>query len=37
LKKLNDTNENIAELKVKLAKMQPELAQKNDELKVALA
>ena len=37
MKKLNDTNDNIADLKVKLAKMQPELAQKNEELKVALA
>lgn len=32
LKKLNNTNANIAELKVKLAEMQPLLKVKNDEL-----
>jgi dynein heavy chain, axonemal len=36
LKKLNDTNTNIAELKIKLADMQPKLVVKNEELKVAL-
>ena len=36
LKKLTDTNTNIADLKVKLAEMQPKLVQKNEELKVAL-
>ena len=36
LKKLNDTNDKIAVLKVALADMQPKLVQKNEELKVAL-
>ena len=36
LKKLNDTNSNIAELKIRLAELQPLLKQKNDELKIAL-
>jgi dynein heavy chain len=36
LNKLNDTNKNIAELKIKLATMQPILAAKNEQLKVAL-
>ena len=36
LKKLNNTNANIAELKVKLAELQPLLKTKNEELKVAL-
>jgi len=36
LKKLNDTNTNIAELKIKLADMQPKLKVKNEELAVAL-
>lgn len=36
LKKLNDTNTNIAELRIKLADMQPKLVAKNEELKVAL-
>lgn len=36
LKKLNNTNANIAELKVKLAELQPLLKIKNDELKIAL-
>lgn len=36
LKKLNNTNANIAELKVKLAELQPLLKLKNEELKVAL-
>mmetsp|Transcript_34320 Transcript_34320/g.25396 ORF Transcript_34320/g.25396 Transcript_34320/m.25396 type:complete len:173 (-) Transcript_34320:2731-3249(-) len=36
LKKLNDTNASIAELKVKLAEMQPLLQKKNEDLKVAL-
>ena len=36
LKKLNDTNTNIAELKETLAEMQPKLVIKNEELKVAL-
>jgi dynein heavy chain len=36
LRKLNDTNSNIAELKIKLAVMQPKLVVKNEELKVAL-
>jgi dynein heavy chain len=36
LKKLNDTNTNIAELKIKLAEMQPKLKAKNEELAVAL-
>ena len=36
LNKLNETNKNIAELKIKLAEMQPILEQKNEELKVAL-
>jgi len=36
LKKLNNTNANIAELKVKLAELQPLLKSKNEELKIAL-
>lgn len=36
LKKLNDTNANIAEMKIKLTDLQPKLAKKNEELKVAL-
>lgn len=36
LKKLNNTNANIAELKVKLAELQPLLKLKNEELKIAL-
>jgi dynein heavy chain len=36
LKKLNDTNTQIADLKVKLAEMQPKLVVKNEELAVAL-
>jgi dynein heavy chain len=36
LKKLNDTNSNIAELKVKIEEMQPKLVAKNAELKVSL-
>lgn len=36
LKKLNDTNSNIAELKIKIEEMQPKLVQKNAELKVSL-
>lgn len=36
LKKLNDTNTSIAELKIKLAEMQPKLVKKNEELAVAL-
>ena len=36
LKKLNDTNAEIAILKDKIEEMQPKLAAKNEELKVAL-
>lgn len=36
LKKLNDTNASIAELKIKLAEMQPQLLKKNEEIKIAL-
>lgn len=36
LKKLNDTNENIAVLRVTLKDLQPKLMTKNEELKVAL-
>jgi dynein heavy chain len=36
LRKLNDTNTNIAELKIKLADMQPKLKVKNEELAIAL-
>ena len=36
LKKLNDTNASIAELKIKLAEMQPLLIQKNEDIKIAL-
>ncbi len=36
LKKLNDTNKSIAELKIKLADLQPQLVKKSEELKVAL-
>ena len=36
LHKLTETNDNIAELKIKLAEMQPILEKKNAELKVAL-
>jgi len=36
LKKLNDTNKSIAELKIKLTELQPQLAKKSEELKVAL-
>jgi len=36
LNKLNTTNQNIADLKVKLAEMQPILEKKNEELAVAL-
>ena len=36
LKKLNDTNKSIAELKVKLTELQPMLQQKNEDLKIAL-
>lgn len=36
LNKLNETNNNIAELKVKLAEMQPKLEAKNIELEQAL-
>jgi dynein heavy chain, axonemal len=36
LKKLNDTNKSIAELKIKLTELLPQIAQKNEELKVAL-
>lgn len=36
LRKLNETNESIAVFKVELAKMQPILIQKNEQLKVAL-
>lgn len=36
LKKLQDTNKSIAELKIKLTELQPQLAKKNEELKVAL-
>jgi dynein heavy chain len=36
LKKLNDTNKSIAELRIKLADLQPLLARKSEDLKVAL-
>jgi dynein heavy chain len=36
LKKLNDTNKSIAELRVKLTELQPMLQKKNEDLKVAL-
>ena len=36
LKKLNDTNANIAVLKVTLAEMQPKLVESNEQLKVTL-
>lgn len=36
LKKLNDTNKSIAELKIKLTDLLPKIATKNEELKVAL-
>ena len=36
LKKLNDTNAEIAILKDKIEEMQPKLAAKNEQLKVAL-
>ena len=36
LKKLNDTNKSIAELRVKLTELQPLLQKKNEDLKVAL-
>jgi dynein heavy chain len=36
LKKLNDTNKSIAELRIKLTDLQPMLAKKSEELKVAL-
>lgn len=36
LKKLNDTNKSIAELRIKLTDLQPKLLLKNEELKVAL-
>lgn len=36
LKKLNDTNKSIAELKVKLTELQPLLQKKNEDLKIAL-
>lgn len=36
LKKLNDTNKSIAELRVKLTQLQPLLQKKNEDLKVAL-
>jgi len=36
LKKLNDTNKSIAELKIKLTELQPMLARKSEDLKVAL-
>jgi len=36
LKKLNDTNKSIAELKIKLTELQPMLAKKSEDLKVAL-
>lgn len=36
IRKLNDTNSNIAELSAKLTEMKPKLVQKNEELKVAL-
>ena len=34
--KLNDTNSNIAKLKIKIEEIQPKLVQKNAELKVSL-
>jgi hypothetical protein len=37
LKKLNDTNANIAVLKVTLAEMQPKLVESNEQLKAAEA
>ena len=36
LNKLNETNVNIAELKIKIEEMQPKLLEKNEQLKVAL-
>jgi dynein heavy chain len=36
IRKLNDTNANIAELNIKLTEMKPKLESKNEELKVAL-
>ena len=36
LKKLNDTNSNIAVLKVTLAEMQPKLVESNKQLKITL-
>ena len=36
LQKLNDTNDNIAQLKISLAEMQPILEEKNDQLKLTL-
>jgi len=36
LKKLNDTNSNIAELRIKLTDLKPQLEKKNEELAVAL-
>jgi chromosome segregation ATPase len=36
LRKLNETNTNIAELNDKLTEMKPKLEAKNEELKVAL-
>lgn len=36
LKKLNDTNKSIAELKIKLTELQPLLQKKNEDLRVAL-
>jgi dynein heavy chain len=36
IRKLNDTNTNIAELNAKLTEMKPKLEAKNEELKVAL-
>jgi dynein heavy chain len=36
LKKLNDTNANIAQLKVSMAEMQPKLVKANEEIKVSL-
>ena len=36
LKKLNDTNSNIAILKVALAEMQPKLIESNEQLKITL-
>lgn len=36
LKKLNDTNSNIADLKVTLAEMQPKLIESNEQLAITL-